>query len=199
MELNRAIHKAIRWIHVYLSLLGFFALFFFAVTGLTLNHAAWFEGDESKASEFSGTIDAGLVAPELSKTAIDRLKVAEWLRSRHALRGIVHDFLVDEDACTVVFKGPGYTADASIDRSNGNYKVFVTARGAMSILDDLHKGRDSGPVWSWVVDVSAVVMTIAAVTGLWLVFYVRRWRTAGLWLTLLGTLAVCAAYVLGVR
>jgi hypothetical protein len=32
-----------RWIHVYLSMISFISLLFFAVTGLTLNHTEWFE------------------------------------------------------------------------------------------------------------------------------------------------------------
>ena len=34
----------VRWAHVYVSMIGFLALLGFAVTGLTLNHASYFEG-----------------------------------------------------------------------------------------------------------------------------------------------------------
>lgn len=33
-----------RWLHIYFSMLSFGVLFFFAVTGLTLNHTDWFSG-----------------------------------------------------------------------------------------------------------------------------------------------------------
>ena len=36
-----------RWLHIYLSMLGFTALIFFSVTGITLNHADWFFADLS--------------------------------------------------------------------------------------------------------------------------------------------------------
>lgn len=33
-----------RWLHIYLSLFCFLVVLFFAVTGITLNHAEWFDG-----------------------------------------------------------------------------------------------------------------------------------------------------------
>ena len=38
--------RSSRWLHVYLSMFSFAVLMFFAVTGLTLNHANWFDGQE---------------------------------------------------------------------------------------------------------------------------------------------------------
>jgi len=37
----------------------------------------------------------------------------------------------------------------------------------------LHKGRDSGPIWSVLLDVSAILLTLIAVTGLALLFYLK--------------------------
>src|SRR5262245_16849570 len=45
---------AVRWLHIYVSLLGFTALIFFAVTGVTLNHPTWFGADASRVTEFTG-------------------------------------------------------------------------------------------------------------------------------------------------
>ncbi|MCA9104533.1 MAG: PepSY-associated TM helix domain-containing protein, partial [Planctomycetales bacterium] len=36
----------VRWVHLYLSMVGFAALFFFSVTGLTLNHPTWLGASE---------------------------------------------------------------------------------------------------------------------------------------------------------
>ena len=35
----------------------------------------------------------------------------------------------------------------------------------MALLDDLHKGRDCGPVWSFVIDASAVVLAARLLAG----------------------------------
>ena len=50
------------------------------------------------------------------------------------------------------FKGPGYAADAFIDRESGHYKLTPIDHGFIAVINDLHKGRDTGPVWSVVID-----------------------------------------------
>ena len=68
----------------------------------------------------------------------------------------------------------------------------------MALLDDLHKGRHAGPVWSLLIDIAAAVTALSAGTGLWLLFYVKRWRRSGLVVTLLGAVALALAWALGI-
>jgi hypothetical protein len=46
----------------------------------------------------------------------------------------------------VTFKGHGYAADAMIERDTRKYKLTQTSHDLVAVLNDLHKGRDSGPV-----------------------------------------------------
>jgi len=183
----------IRWLHIYGSMLGLGATLLFAVTGLTLNHADWFE----RAEPFVRTFD-GSVAKELLAGSVDKLAVAEQLRAAHRLQGTVTDFTVDDTQCVVVWKGPGYSADATIERGDGRYHVEEARKGWMAVFDDLHKGRDCGPVWSFVIDASAVVLAFLSATGLWLLFYLKKRRRSGLLVALAGTLAILAAFAFGV-
>ena len=41
-----------------------------------------------------------------------------------------------------------------------------TTRGWVAWLNDLHKGRDTGPVWYWFIDVFAGVCIVFCLTGL---------------------------------
>ncbi|NBW90557.1 MAG: hypothetical protein EBR51_11785 [Gammaproteobacteria bacterium] len=45
-----------RWLHIYVSMASFGILFFFAVTGLTLNHADWFFSDQAATTKSKGTV-----------------------------------------------------------------------------------------------------------------------------------------------
>ena len=45
-----------RWAHVYLSMVSFAVLFFFAATGLTLNHQQWF-AKQQKTFQYKGSMD----------------------------------------------------------------------------------------------------------------------------------------------
>ena len=120
------------------------------------------------------------------------------MRKAHGIHGALADFQIDELECLVAFKGPGYSADAFIDRETGRYNLTETFRGWLTVINDLHKGRDTGPAWSVVIDISAVLLTIVSLTGLVLLFYLKLRRVSGLILIVIGTVVVGAVYLLGV-
>lgn len=187
-----------RQIHFWLSTFGFAAILFFGVTGLTLNHAESFESGDPATRDFEGVLDAipeDLAAPTAHGS---RFLVADALRHRHELSGLLRDVHVDDGECTVIFGAPGYAADVFIDRKTGAYKGQETRKPRIAFFDDLHKGRYAGAVWAFVIDASAVVTVASALTGLWLLFHMRGRRTAGLVAVVVGTLACVAACVFGI-
>ena len=196
------------WLHIYVSMFGLAAVLFFGVTGLTLNHPTWFFGEAGRRVEVKGRLDPKwlhLDPPAVTRGAaaepareVARLEVVEHLRAAHGVRGAVTEFRVDEGECLVTFKGPGYAADAFIDRDTGRYDLTQTYHGVLAVVNDLHKGRDAGPAWSVVIDVAAVLMTVIALTGLVLLFYLKLRRGPGLVVGLVGTAVVVAVYLLGV-
>ena len=183
-----------RWLHIYVSMASFGILFFFAVTGFTLNHADWFFGDRAATTQQRGTLDRKWVTPG-DANAVAKLEVVEHLRRVHGVKGLVAEFRLEDAQCAVAFKGPGYAADAVIDRATGAYELSETRMGFVAIINDLHKGRDTGRGWSWVVDASAVLMVIVSLTGMVLIYFVKRRFVSGLLLAASGALASVAAYV----
>jgi len=174
-----------RWLHLYLSMVSFGVVLFFAVTGLTLNHAEWFAG-QVKETRYSGTMPMEWV----EGAQPDQLKIVKKLRTAHGIHGAVSDFRVDDDQIEVSFKGPGYATDTFIDRHKGSYDLTETRNGFVAVLNDLHKGRDAGKGWAWVIDASAVLLTLVSLTGLLLLFFVYKRRTSGLILAAAGAV-VC--------
>ena len=61
---------------------------------------------------------------------------------------------------------PGGDAWLSIDRETGDVIFENTDRGAVSWLNDLHKGRNTGPVWFWFLDIFSVAAILFCITGL---------------------------------
>ena len=106
--------------------------------------------------------------------------------------------LFDDQQYEVTFKGPGYAADALVDRKTGRYELTQSFHGLVAIANDLHKGRDTGPAWSLLIDVSAVVVTLISVTGLVLLFYLKMRRVPGVVVAVIGTIAVIGVFLLGV-
>lgn len=194
---RRRIAALARWLHIYLSMLSFAIIFFFAVTGLTLNHADKF-GDRTHTDQEKGQLDRRWVnSPDTLKIA--KLEIVEYLRKRYGIKTALSDFRIDDQQISVSFKGPGYAADAFIDRTTGAYDLTKTSAGFVGIINDLHKGRDTGRVWSAVIDVSAILMTLVSLTGMILLLYIRRKRLSGLILAALGLLVVYLIYKIWVN
>ena len=186
-----------RWLHIYLSMVSFAILFFFAVTGITLNHTGWFDQNALRTTAFKGKLQKewlGASGPD----SVDKLQIVEYLRNAHGIRGALGDFTVEDAQCMVSFRGPGYTADASINRGTGEYELTETRMGFVAIINDLHKGRDTGAAWSWVIDLSAVLMIVVSLTGTVLIFFLKRRRFTGLVAAVLGGLLSYLVYRLWV-
>ena len=198
--------KLVRWLHIYLSMFSLAVVLFFSVTGITLNHPDWFWSGAESSREAEGELrrewlhsaQSAAEAPADAASGVAKLDIVEHLRATHSIRGALADFRVDESECVVSFKGPGYGADAFIDRESGHYRLTETYHGFIAVINDLHKGRDTGPVWSVLIDVSAALMTLISLTGLILLFYLKLRRIPGVIVALFGTVIAFVLYRLGV-
>jgi hypothetical protein len=178
-----------RWLHIYLSMACFGIIFFFAVTGLTLNHAEWF-ASQQKTLQVRGSMDRRLIVPRVSKAY-----VIEYLHHSHKLQGAVNDFRIEDGELSISFKAPGYAADVLVDRATGRYELTETRMGWIAVLNDLHKGRDAGKGWARLIDVTAVLMTVVSITGLLLIFFLQKKRLSGLLALAAGAILCYLAYV----
>jgi uncharacterized protein len=178
-----------RWLHIYLSMASFTVIFFFAATGLTLNHPDWFSSQ--KTIETHGVLSKATLA--------DKLATVEAFRTNSHVHGAVGDYRVDDTQVSVSFRAPGYTADAFIERETGKYDLTVVQNGFVAVMNDLHKGRDAGKAWSAVIDVSALLLVFVSLTGLILIWFIYRKRTSGLFLAGLMTIAFLILWHFAVR
>jgi hypothetical protein len=169
-----------RTLHLYLSLLAFLTLLFFAVTGLTLNHPEWF--GEGTPRKLSGTLPH---APYLDGDRPNWLRLAEDLRAL-GLRGQVADHGESGELTWLSFRAPGYAADAEVDPKTGAYRLVVTDHGLVAVLNDLHKGRDTPGSWKAFLDISALFLALVSLTGLLLGVILPRTRKAALLALALG-------------
>ncbi len=183
-----------RWLHIYLSMLSFLIVLFFSITGLTLNHAEWFDGKQVEKKITGNLPIAWVKTPDTG--LIRKLEIVELLRKKYSIKGSMSEFLIQPDQCAISFKGPGYSADAFVSRKDGSLHVTELRLGLVAVLNDLHKGRDSGSAWSWVIDVSAGFLTLVSLSGLTMIFFMKKKRQAGLLLGLLGGIICLAIYYL---
>ncbi len=181
-----------RWLHIYLSMFSFIIVLFFSVTGLTLNHLDWFP-EKEVLKEQKGIVNPVWV--NVSDTAkIKKLEIVELFRNKYAVKGLINDFRVDDREVSISFQGPGYTADAFINREDGQFQLSTRELGWVAFFNDLHKGRDTGKSWSWVIDFSAIFMTIISISGLILLLFLKKKRVNGIIWLILGSLAIGLLY-----
>lgn len=192
--LKRNIAMLSRWLHIYVSMVSFAIVFFFSVTGITLNHPDTFAGALKNTQE-KGKLNLQWVSSK-DTNQINKLNIVEYLRKTHNIKAAVSEFRIDDSQCSVSFKGPGYAADAFINRENGSYDIMFIRAGVVGILNDLHKGRDTGSRWSWVIDISAGLMVIVSLSGMILMLYIKRKRVSGLILALLGLILSYLIYLI---
>jgi hypothetical protein len=175
-----------RWLHIYLSLMSFGAILFFSITGLTLNHPDWFFSESTKTVE--GTVPREWL--HLQQPPPENRDESDYGHEVDGLSGRMTEFLSFQDECEVTFQGPGYAATARIRRDDGTYSISVISNDLVSMLNDLHKGRHTGAEWSVVIDISAIISALVAITGLILVFFLKLHRKLRLSLAVAGILLI---------
>lgn len=154
------------WISSAISLIG---LLLFAFTGITLNHAADVEGSPQTV-EKSATLPQPLlkqVAPDDTPDSKKPLPapVAAWIEKMVGLRSSGEaEWSADE--IYLALPRPGGDGWVSVDRHSGEVTSEATSRGWISYLNDLHKGRNTGAVWKWFIDIFAAACFLFALTGL---------------------------------
>lgn len=150
----------------------------FAITGITLNHAASISATSNVESR-TGVLPAGLRAQLAHRASTDAplpVPVARAVRDAVNLDAGGKPGEWSEDEVYVALPRPGGDGWVSIDRQTGAISAEVTDRGWISYLNDLHKGRNSGNAWFWFIDVFAVACVVFTITGLLLLQLHARHR-----------------------
>jgi hypothetical protein len=167
------VHSVLRWLHIYTSMVSLLVVLFFAFTGVTLNHPSWLATE--RTDEVTGTLPAAWKTDK----GIDWLVVAEHLRATRGVHGTLADRREDEREGSLTFRAPGYSADALIDVRDGSYRLTTSYQGAVGVINDLHRGRDAGHAWAWLIDVSGIFLVLLSLTGLGLLWYLKKVRMKG--------------------
>lgn len=162
------------WISSAVSLMG---LLLFAVTGFTLNHAAQIEA-QPKITKIEKQVPSATLTGLASVTVNVPLTPVQATAIRSAVgidvRGATVD--ADDDGIYLTLSAPGADSTLEISRIDGHATYERTDRGLIAVLNDLHKGRHSGPVWAMFIDLIAIACVVFAVTGLGLLWLYARGR-----------------------
>ena len=163
------------WISAALSLVG---MLLFAITGITLNHAATI-GAKPVVVEKSGMLLPSLrhmlTAPHTPDTPLPA-PVVKSVAATVGLDPAGKSVEWSDTDAYVALPRPGGDAWVSIERATGRITAETTDRGWISYLNDLHKGRNAGAAWAWFIDIFAGACILFTLTGLLLLQLHARHR-----------------------
>jgi hypothetical protein len=170
----RVLHQW-HWISAAICLVG---MLLFSITGITLNHASRIEASP-QVTHGTGTLPAALLrrlpVREQGNAPLPA-EIAGWLGDELGLHVGARAAEWSPEEIYVSMPGPGRDAWLSIQRADGAIEYERTERGWISYLNDLHKGRNTGPAWGWFIDVFALACIVFTVTGLFLLQLHARQR-----------------------
>lgn len=164
------------WISAAVSLAG---LLLFAVTGITLNHASQIPAEAivvETTAELPPPLLERLAAFPAETTDPVPDAVARWAADALGASIAGRPTETTPDEIYVALPEPGGDGWLTIDRATGEALRERTTRGWVAWANDLHKGRNTGPVWYWFIDVFAVACVVFAVTGFALTWMHARQR-----------------------
>lgn len=164
------------WISAGLSLVG---MILFAVTGITLNHAGQIPS-QPVTIEQTALLPAPLLSrlQAMGEESTDPLPgaVARWLDGELGVSTAGKPTETIDIEVYVALPAPGGDGWLTIDRATGDVLHEQTTDGWIAYLNDLHKGRNTGVVWTWFIDIFAGACVVFCLTGLALLWLHARGR-----------------------
>jgi hypothetical protein len=193
MQLYRTTHL---W-HWISAAVCFAALALFTITGITLNHASAI-GAQPAVVSGTGQLPQDLRKELLKQgdsSAPDAAAFIDWAEGAFhvSLRGAAAEW--QDEELYLSAPGPGRDAWVSIDRASGAARYETTDRGWVAYFNDLHKGRNTGIVWTIFIDVVAAAVLFFSLTGLVLLWIQAGQRTST-WPLVGGGLAIVAVLMI---
>ncbi|MDO3382224.1 PepSY-associated TM helix domain-containing protein [Gilvimarinus algae] len=183
-----------RTLHWTSSALGLVSLLFFSITGITLNHPEWFKADRHTET---ATLTLEAEAFERWQSASESTQLQQLLSVINDEFGLGVPRQIDRDEVEWFFDypRPGGVASVVFDVESGEIFYESTSDGAVSLINDLHKGRHSGFAWKLFIDVAALLGIFMSITGIFLLVVYAGKRTSTWPLVGLGLVIPLALYL----
>ena len=193
-----AFFRLCRMLHAYASAFAFLSLMFFSVTGVMLNHPGWFEALILRETSTTVQLTPAQIAAARAAPDPSRALVAVISKTLE-LPGTLSSGDVMDDRALVRLDGPKGSTDLNINLATGVARVRIERPDLMLIIQDLHRGKNSGAAWRWVIDLTAYLVVALSVIGFVLLFTLRFRLRTSLVLAGLSLVAMVAVVALLIR
>ncbi|MGF1681573.1 PepSY-associated TM helix domain-containing protein [Photobacterium minamisatsumaniensis] len=180
---SKAVQLWARRLHIYISMALLLVVLFFSVTGITLNRPELFVKSQPTVESITLEVPVKLLNSGRSAYVPDEQQLLQYLKQQADISGTpssmevfteVEDGELFEGEVSLNYKGPGFNATVFIDLTTREVEIEKSYYGAVAVLNDLHKGRNSGEVWKWFIDITALLMVFFVLTGVCLLIPKRK-------------------------
>jgi uncharacterized protein len=164
------------YISAAISLVGMFA---FALTGITLNHAASIPATprvDDRGGQLAPSLLTMLKTTPADTSAPMPAAVAQAVADAVNLDPAHAPAEWNPDEVYVAMPRPGGDAWVSVNRDTGQIKAEVTSQGFVALMNDLHKGRNTGLPWRLFIDAFALAVLVFTISGLFLLHFHAKHR-----------------------
>lgn len=163
MYQRRDFYRHSRYVHGWLSAFAFLTLLFFSVTGLLLNHPEWFEPAKTEQT-------TQLILPESVLKSIKQQEnpsdtILNYVRQQQNVVGRYQSSEVMDNEVMIRLESPAGATDIWVMADTGETEITQKPASTVSMLNDLHRGKNSGLAWSWLIDISAIVVIALSLVG----------------------------------
>ncbi|NNH25924.1 PepSY-associated TM helix domain-containing protein [Acinetobacter terrestris] len=163
MYQRRDFYRHARYVHGWLSAFAFITLLFFSVTGLLLNHPEWFE--PATTEETTKLILPESLLKSIKQTENPSDTILNFVRQQHNLVGRYQSSEVMDNEVMIRLESPAGATDIFVTTDTGETEITQKPASTVSMLNDLHRGKNSGLGWSWLIDISAIIYIVLSLAG----------------------------------
>jgi len=204
---NKKVQIWSRRLHIYVSMALLLIVLFFSLTGITLNRPHLYVKETPDTDRYSLSLPDSIAAIRDNRLQVNQALLLQFLNEEANLSGIPSDIQIISDIengelvegeVSLNYKGPGYNSTVFIDLLNKTAEIENTHYGVIAVLNDLHKGRNSGEVWTWFIDISALLMLVFIFTGFFLLVPKKKSFRLGLKWTLFGSVVTLLIFFFAV-
>ena len=88
-----------------------------------------------------------------------------FVRAEHTLVGRFQSSEVLDGEVMIRLESPAGSTDVWAMLDTGEIEVSSKPASTVSLINDLHRGKNAGTAWSWLIDISAITILILSIAG----------------------------------
>ena len=192
MYQRRDFYRHARYVHGWLSAFAFIVLVFFSLTGLFLNHPEWFDPAKEEKTVKIQLPENLLQAAQKQENPSNAL--LDYIRQKETVVGRYQSSEVLDGEVMIRLESPAGSTDIWALLDTGEVEITQKPASAVSLINDLHRGKNSGTAWRWLIDISAVLILALSLAGYILFLSIKSRLVTHLLLTA-ASLAVLIALI----